>query len=163
MATADNYDVDEDTQRAFPPDEGIPEPEHGEGFIDRTIQKLEPIPVEIFVNQGVLPVKLIAADFGTGQTVIMPAGAFQARQLLPQSNKRKRAVINVQPGIAANVAGAVYIGSQQQMNASPAVAALTGYRLVNGSQLIVESKSEIWIAGDGVNSLTVVTWDERFQ
>lgn len=162
MATADNYDVDEDTQRAFPPDEGIPEPEYGHGFIDRKIQELEPIPVRLMVDHGVVPVVDVAPDFGSGQTTFTSVG-FQPKQILPQSNKRKRAVIMVQPGAALNTLGAIYLGSQAQMNAGAATAVLSGMRLINGSVITIESKGELWLAGDGANSLCVSAWDERYQ
>lgn len=61
----------------------------------------------------------------------------------------------------ASTAGAVYIGSQRQMNSG--AAQYSGMKLVNGDSITLQLKGEVWLAGDGINSLSVSVWDERYQ
>lgn len=101
-----------------------------------------------------------AADFGTYQSYLTPAGADVARPILPYDSNRRRAIITVSaPG--APVAGSgIWIGTQAQVQASPPVggflpAGIMGYT--------VEHNAAVWMIGDGTNALRVTVAMERWS
>lgn len=100
-----------------------------------------------------------AADFGAWATFQTPAGPDQARRILSNNRKRTRAVLLCSAGLAGNVAGAVFLGTQAQ--AQTTQAGLSGGRLIAGQSITIESYSDLWLVGDGTNSLTVTVMDEQ--
>lgn len=140
-------------------------PHHG-GFLEHEVEKLDPIPVRIIKDQQDIANE--AADFGAWSVTQFITGLEGPRQILPQANKRKRAIIYILPGfVNNNTVGYVSFGSQSQMNAYGAAAAtgllLAGGILVAGNNVTLQSKSELWCRPDGSHSLTVVVIDERYQ
>jgi hypothetical protein len=118
--------------------------------------KMEPVDVHIVGGE-----KQTAPDFGVWRSITLAGTEIGglSMQLLPQEEKRHRAIIIIQPGVAANVLGNVFIGTRAQVQATLP----QGGQLVNGNSVVLESASEVWIAADGSHSLTVTVLDERFK
>jgi hypothetical protein len=101
-----------------------------------------------------------AADFGAYQTYVLPAGADQARPILPMDPNRHRATITVSaPGVAVAGSGA-WIGTQAQCQASPPVG---GFLPVGVNAYPVEHNQAVWLIGDGTNAMRVTVAVERWD
>src|SRR5271154_7137338 len=118
------------------------------GFIDREIQKLDPIPVMVVRNPE-QEVEEEAADFASWQSFLYVTGAEGPQRILPQANTRKKAIININNGFFNNNnAGYVIVGTRAQcMN--PGTQGSVGGIYVSGNVITVESKGEVWVVGDG--------------
>lgn len=96
-----------------------------------------------------------SADWGSWQTFFFSATANPAQQVLPQNNRRKSATLQVN-----GATGYVLVGTRGQvMNGQ-------GGRLFGGAGInrcTVENKQELWMIGDGTNTLTVTILDERYE
>jgi hypothetical protein len=87
-------------------------------------------------------------------------------QLLKQEMKRKRAVITIGGAFPTGTptAGMVMIGDQNRVkNFNPAVPVPLAGILYAGMSITIEGQSEVWVAADGTNPLTVTVLDERYQ
>jgi hypothetical protein len=98
-----------------------------------------------------------AADFGTWQTYVTPAGADVARPVLPYDSNRSRTVLVVSaPG--APVAGSgVWVGTQGQTQASPPVGGF-----LPAGVYTLENNAALWLIGDGANAMRVSVLMERW-
>jgi hypothetical protein len=98
-----------------------------------------------------------AADFGAWSTVTTPAGADQARPVLPFDKQRHRAVL-----IVSGAAGGVWVGTQSQCQAAPPVG---GFLTAGapGMAVIIENNQALWLIGDGAHSCTVTVLQERWD
>lgn len=113
---------------------------------------LVPLPVKIPHDVSVLGQ---AADYGSWSTVATPAGADQARPILPFEPQRHRAVL-----IVAGAAGGVWVGTPGQCQASPPVG---GFLPAGGPPVIVENNQQLWLIGDGAHACTVTVLQERWD
>ncbi|MCW2899982.1 MAG: hypothetical protein JWO67_2247 [Streptosporangiaceae bacterium] len=98
-----------------------------------------------------------AADFGAWGTYITPAGADQARPILPYDPNRHRATI-----IVNGAAGNVWVGTAAQCQANPPVG---GFLAAGqpGLQTVVENNQALYMIGDGTNSVKVTVLVERWD
>jgi hypothetical protein len=96
-----------------------------------------------------------AADWGSWQTFVFSATSNVAQQILAQNNRRKGAQLSVN-----GTTGFVRVGTRGQvMNAQ-------GGQLFAGAginRINIENKQELWMVGDGVNTITVTVIDERYE
>jgi hypothetical protein len=97
------------------------------------------------------------ADFGAWQTYTTPAGADQARPILPFDPNRHRATI-----IVSGAAGGVWVGTMAQCQALPPVG---GFLTAGapGLQVVVENNQALALIGDGVHTCTVTVLQERWD
>ena len=133
------------------------------GFIEKELE-LHPIPVTVIHNPDQEVIEE-APEFGAGATFCF-LGTENAQQIAPQNKKRHRLVIQCLPGyLNNNITGFVWLGSQNQINngAIPASGPQSGFIMVSGSTIVIESASAIWARPDGSHSLTLITWDERYR
>lgn len=98
-----------------------------------------------------------AADFGTWQTYVTPAGPDQARPILPYDSNRSRVLLVISAPGAAVAGSGVWVGSQGQTQASPPVG---GFLPAGVFQL--ENNAVLWMVGDGANSMRVAVLMERW-
>lgn len=110
-------------------------------------QHVEPVPVRVVSEreQGATVGTWVKESFAATDTV--------SRRLLPQEPQRHRAVVFV-TGVAP---GTVRFGSPGQMGSG-----LSGIPISGGTSFVVESQSEVWVAPDGTNAMTVGALDERY-
>ena len=98
-----------------------------------------------------------AADFGSWFTYVTPAGADQARPILPMEPARHRATVMV---ASSAVAGAgVWVGTMAQAQAVPPL----GGWLSAGASVVIENNQALFLIGDGANSLKVSVLQERWD
>jgi hypothetical protein len=118
---------------------------------------ITPVPVHI---PHQVDVQAQAADFGAYMTYVTPAGADQARPVLPFDGNRHAARIIVS-SLVNPVVGTpgIWVGTQAQCQASPPV----GGFLPVGSTLLVEHNQPVWMIGDGTTSLRVTVAIERWD
>lgn len=140
--------------------------EHHEGFIERKIDEalseIQPIPVHL-VKDDTQEVEK-TADFGAWSTYVLQGVAGEVPfRILPYSVKRRRAVLAITPGIAANATGFVAFGSRNQINNGNAALGLAGGRLISGQTISLENMGELWMSSDQAHSLTVTVIDEQYR
>lgn len=115
-----------------------------------------PDPVPVHVGHD-LDVQSQSADFGSWQTYVTPAGADQARPILPFDPNRHRATI-----IVSGAAGNVWVGTMAQCQAVPPVGGFLA-AAVPGLQVVVENNQALAMIGDGVHACTVTVLQERWD
>jgi hypothetical protein len=108
--------------------------------------------------------KVERAEFGTWSTyVLLGTAADVPQRILPLDRNRRRAVIQVNPGIAGNATGFVMVGSKAQVaNGMAAAIGNPGGQLVSGNSVTVENMQELYLMSDGAHSLSVVVLQERY-
>jgi hypothetical protein len=114
----------------------------------------EPIPVKII---SAAAETRLAPEFGNWRSTQTIAGAQAGVRILPQESKRNRAIIVIAQGAAANRTGSVFIGKRE------VVLNGQGAQLDYGMSVVQEAAAEVWMVGDGINSLTVSVLDERYR
>jgi hypothetical protein len=115
-----------------------------------------PAAVPVHVGHD-LSVQGQAADYGAWQTYITPAGADQARPILPFDPNRHRATI-----IVNGAAGNVWVGTAAQCQANPPVGGFLA-AAQPGLQTIVENNQALYLIGDGAHICTVTVLVERWD
>lgn len=126
-----------------------------------------PSPVPVKIVEDTRPEKIRPATYGSWSQHTF-AGTEPARQVLPQDERRRRAVLTVIAAANA-VQPKIYVGAKAQVangnpsasaaNIAPAVTATAG-----GSVTIeLQSVSEVWVIPDGVNPITLVVLDEIYR
>jgi len=98
-----------------------------------------------------------AADYGSWATFVTPAGADQARIILPFDPSRHRGTI-----IVNGAAGGVYVGTVAQCQASPPAGGFLAAG-APGLQVVVENNQQVWMVGDGAHACTVTVLNERWD
>jgi hypothetical protein len=129
-------------------------PEHDP---DPGLLPVEPVPVHI---PHQVDVQAQAADFGAYMTYVTPAGADQARIILPFDAHRHRATITVSAPGAAVAGSGVWVGTEAQVKASPPVG---GFLPAGLMALPVENNQGLWLIGDGTNAMRVTVTVERWD
>jgi hypothetical protein len=99
-----------------------------------------------------------AADFGAFQTYTTPAGADQARPVLPFDSNRHRALVIVSAPGAVVAGSGVWVGTAAQTQATPPV----GGFLPPGTYELGNDQG-LWMIGDGANSMRVTVLNERWS
>jgi hypothetical protein len=114
--------------------------------------QFESVPVKI-VNPGDhgANVNIQAADYGAFFSYTVGA-TDPARQLLPFDENRFKA------RILCSGVGPVYIGSEAQCKASPAL----GFVLPTGVMLEISNNQAVWMVPDGTHTATVSVLAERW-
>lgn len=119
---------------------------------------VKPVPVLLIGDETT---KEESPTFGSWKSYKLQ-GTEVAQQILPQTDRRARAIIWVTPGIpAGNNAGAVYFGTQAQTQ-NPNPSDVAGI-LVNMTQIEIQSQQAVWMVPDGSHALTVTVYDEQYR
>lgn len=121
----------------------------------------DPVPVRIVRDDTVNLEENQAANFASWESnTTGAAGAVNpAVQILPQAPKRKRATIQVSPGLVAGAtAGYVLLGNRKEDVQNGG-----GARYYNGQKIDYEAQPAVWMIGDGTNDLSVSVEDERYK
>lgn len=116
-----------------------------------------PVPVHVVGDETT---KNESPPFGSWSSYKF-VGTERPVQVLPQTEKRKRAVIWCLPGyVNNNTTGAVMIGTRAQCEAaSPSD---TAGIMVSGQTVEVTNQQAVYMVPDGSHSLTVTVLDERY-
>lgn len=124
-------------------------------FVEDIESHMHSGPVDVRIVGGPEETKASAPEFSAWKTLQL-TGQEGTQPLIPYNDKREHCNIVVIPGLAGNVNGSVFIGTQNQVDNGQ------GAVLKNGSSFTVKGRSQLFIKGDGVNSLWVTVVDERF-
>lgn len=131
-----------------------------ESFVDHIVEDIEkpledhPIPVRVVHQPGD---QIESTQYRSVVAFTFILGTEAPVQVLAQDPLRKSATLYVQPGfVSGNTAGMVFIGDYGQ------VINKQGGIGVNGNTIKTESSRALWVAPDGVHSLTVTVVDDRY-
>lgn len=119
-----------------------------------------PVPVRIVADETLVEQEKAAA-YGNWQTFAFVGTENLPQQLIPQADKRKRAVLNW--NVAAT--GVLFVGNYAEVqNALRGGAGSGSFGGLKGSGTIVlEDTQALWAQPDGTNAAYVVILDERYQ
>jgi len=94
-------------------------------------------------------------------TVIVPAGGVLSAATIGVGSGAAgyNVVLAATPSNTAAGGALVYVGSEAQCKASPPV----GGVIPSGASVIIENNQQLWMIGDGVNSLRVTVLQERWD
>lgn len=124
--------------------------------VDEVVDELPAIRVHI-VGSDVQ--KEEGTEYWSANTfIVLGTSTEQGVQILAQDLRRKRAVVNINPGFADNnTAGFIVLGSQGGMSTRQ------GALYTSGNQIIFEHGRAVWLIGDGFgHAFTVSVSDERY-
>jgi hypothetical protein len=130
--------------------------EHVAGSAQEPLEVIPPVPVQVGHD---LNIQGQAADYGSWMTYLTPAGADQARPVLPMEPARHRATILVSAPGAVVAGSGVWVGTMAQCQAAPPV----GGFLAVGASVVIENNQALFLIGDGTNSLRVTVLQERWD
>lgn len=105
-----------------------------------------------------------APAFSQFATYVLTGLETQPIQILTQAPKRKRAYIRIMPAlVSGSVAGYVIVGTQSQVQSNRANLFNSGGLMACNTDVEVTGSSPLYLLPDGINALTVLVLDERYQ
>ena len=119
---------------------------------DDTREEMEALRVNVENLSGE---KEAAADWGSWQTFTFSATSNVAQQVLAQNNHRKSGTVLVN-----GTTGFVRVGTRGQVMNNQGGQLFAGAGI---NRVPIENKQELWMVGDGVNTITVTVLDERYE